>query len=131
MSDFIEPKKPTAGNWERISDMPPRNGMISGWRFLSPLGLRVISAVEIVDGPDGSLRPEYHISISDNGERIPASLVETVLTMFGAKGWNEDNHVHGGKARHFWCPVGKPPEVCPCQENEKPTVEGDYITRDE
>lgn len=79
----------------------------------------------------GNVRPEYHVSISHCGQRIPASLVEPILRMFGATGWDEDNHVVGGKARHFWCPVDKEPEVCPCKENEKPIIEGDYVVRQE
>lgn len=127
---MIEPRKPTSGNWEYLGELPPTEGMISSARYVSPLGLRIISAVEIVPAPDGTPRPEYHISMTDNGERVPASLVDTILAHFGAVGWDEDNHL-SGKARHFWCPVGKAPEVCPCKDDEKPTHEGDYTWREE
>lgn len=122
----LRAKFPIEGNWIEIDpNKPTQDGLLAWHRFLSPMGLRVISAIELVDD-----KPEFHISMTDNGERIPASLVDVILRQFDAVGFNEDNHL-SGKARHFWKPItSDKPDICPCQDNEKPTVEGDYTWRE-
>lgn len=132
----MEPKKPIAGNWDELQgvtmQIKKQTGCVAARAFVSPLGIRVISSIEMVPDNNGTLRPEYHISLSDNGNRIAASIVPTVLKQFGASiEWDEDNHVAHGKVRNFWCPMNEVPDPCPCKENEKPTIEGDYVWRDE
>jgi len=131
----MEAKKPIEGNWEEIaspvSDLKKETGCLDAKAYVSPMGIRVISAIEMVPDNNGTLRPEFHISISDNGERVPASIVPTILKQFGASiEWDEDNHTPFGKVRNFWCPVNGEPDPCPCKENEKPHIEGDYTWRE-
>lgn len=128
----FEPKKPTSGNWELLPDEPDFIKKIQGYRYLSPLGIRVISSVHIVENlRDAGHSPHYHISLSDNGKRIPASIVDIILKQFDATDFEEDNHAPLKIIRSFWKPVERPAEVCPCKDNEKPEVDGDYIWRED
>lgn len=117
----IEPIKPMSGVWEFLG----YNEQFESYRFVSPYGIRVMSAVHMVEG-----KRQYHISITDNGERIPASLVEPVLKHFGAENWEEDNHSPFGKVRNFWKKIDEVDKECPCKQTEKPHIEGDYVWRD-
>ena len=64
-----EPLKPKEGNWDSIP-MPAQEGTM----YRSVLGIQVISSVHLIYG-----KPEYHISISDGGQRCAASLVPIIL----------------------------------------------------
>lgn len=131
----MEAKKPISGNWKEynslVTELKKQHGCIDAVAYVNPLMIVVISSIEMVPDNNGTLRPEYHISMSDNGQRIAASIVPTILKQFGAtEKWDEDNHVPNGKVRNFWCPMNEIPDPCPCKDNEKPTIEGDYVWRD-
>jgi len=67
--------------------------------------IRVISALEIAEYPDGvGSGPQWHISITNAGKRPKPHHVRRALRAFGMVGAEEDNH-HPGNARHFWVPV--------------------------
>jgi hypothetical protein len=136
----MQPKIPIEGNWERVEppgfmvqrrresagqpDMPP------SVMYISPLGIQVISSIHIVENANkDGVGPHYHISISDRGERVAASIVPTILRQFGSSDFEEDNHAPLKKIRSFWKPVERPAEECACKENEAPEVHGDYTWR--
>lgn len=100
-------------------------------RYISKHGHVVISAVEVAaDDHRESLGPEYHISVSKNGQRLDADEIPIIFSLFDMQGSDEDNHVPG-IARNFWKPVADrfAGFVCPCKENEKAIIEGDYVWR--
>ncbi len=93
--------------------------------------LCVISAVEI---PDKKIGFEYHISVTKFGmKRCDSKEAKWVLRQFGLDGFEEDNHVPYGIARHFWRPVAENLVgiECKCKEDEPEIVEdkGDYVWR--
>lgn len=104
--------------------------------------ISVLTAVEPIV-PEGQTepRPEYHISMVrlvrlESGtpvERVDSSDAQSVLGMFGADGFLEDNHVPGGRVRNFWRPVAEPAvgQVCACVDDEPAMREdkGDYVWR--
>jgi len=123
------PKKPVGGTWSLIPDGEALEKKFQGFRYVSPLGIRVMSSVHVVENATGGgVSPHYHISISDNGQRIAASVVPTILAQFDASDFEEDNHSPLGVIRSFWKPVSGPVVSCPC-EDEKPIIEGDYVWR--
>jgi len=129
---IIKPKRPPTHrkDW-RLYDHVVNLGY-PGERYISKYGHAVITAVEVAeDDHRESLGPEYHISVSKNGERIPADEVPLILKLFDMEGSDEDNHVPGGKARNFWKPVANKYSefVCSCKENETAIIEGDYVWR--
>lgn len=134
----IQPKKPTGKGWS-VADW---------WQIPKPLaemgypvvpyehesGLFVLSAVEVANDPGQiELGPEYHISISLNGERCSSRSAKWVLKQFGLSDATEDNHVPHGKVRNYWRPVNDKLSgyECPCVDNEPAIREdkGDYIWR--
>lgn len=126
----FEPKKPIDGNWTRLNDSPAGIKNLEGYRYLSPLGIRVISSVHIVENSDGGGKsPHWHITISDNGQRVPASIVPKILKQFDASDFEEDNHAPQKIIRSFWKRIQGPDSVCPCNENEVPEIHGDYVWR--
>lgn len=127
----IEPKKPISGNFELMNDSQAEREKLEGFRYLSPLGIRVISSVHIVEKTDGSgVAPHFHISISDNGGRVSSSAASYVLKHFGSDDFEEDNHSPNKIIRSFWKPVEGEAKECPCKENEKPEIHGDYVWRE-
>lgn len=116
----FEPLKPLDGNWT-ATPAPKQEGVL----YQSAMGLRVISAVHLIDG-----KPEYHISISDNGARCPASIVPVILRQFGATDFIEDNHSPLKIIRSFWKKITEPQRDCECSD-EKPEVDGDFVWREE
>jgi hypothetical protein len=125
------PKKPIDGNWIRCDDPPKIVEAFEGYRYLSPLGLRVISSVHVVENADGSGHsPHYHISITDNGKRVPASVVPLILKQFGAIDFEEDNHAPRKILRSFWKRIDGKLGECPCKDEVKPETDGDYTWRE-
>lgn len=126
-----QPKRPKDGDWTRVGD-PRWEAKLQGEMYVSPLGIRVVSSVHIVENANKEgVGPHFHISISDNGERVAASIVPTILRQFGAEDFEEDNHAPMKKIRSFWRPIGGEPTECACKANEKPEVHGDYVWRQE
>jgi len=87
-----------------------------------------------VEVPDKKIGFEYHISITKMGmKRCDSNEAKWVLRQFGLDGWEEDNHVPYGVARHFWRPVAENLVglECKCKADEPEIVEdkGDYIWR--
>ena len=117
----IEPIKPKTGEWENLGYIKEYESYL----FVSPYGIRVMSSVHLIEG-----KRQYHISISDNGERIAASLIPQILTHFDAQNWEEDNHSPFGKVRNFWKKIDEEDKECECKAIEKPHSEGDYTWRD-
>lgn len=124
------PKKPISGNWSLQKDDPEFIDRNEGYRYLSPLGIRVISSVHIVENVDGGgVSPHYHISISDNGNRCPQWAAIQVLSQFDASDFEEDNHAPRKIIRSFWKPVMGKAGECPCKDEEPPIIDGDYTWR--
>ncbi len=124
---IIKPLSPIKGDWIEID--ASRMGSPFPTRAFQHNHLCVISAVE---SPEGE--PEYHISITKNeNARCSSQDAKWVLCQFSKDGWEEDNHVPFGKARHFWRPVAENNVgiECPCKEEEPAIVEdkGDYVWR--
>ncbi|HNP65945.1 MAG TPA: hypothetical protein PKH39_18600 [Woeseiaceae bacterium] len=134
MSDevIISPKRPPPHrkDW-RLYD----RGRVLGYpaeKYLSKYGHVVITAVEVAeDDHRESVGPEFHISVTKFGERLPADEIPQILKLFDMEGADEDNHVPGGKARNFWKPVAEKFSgfVCPCKQNEPAVIESDYVWR--
>lgn len=136
----LQVKRPREGNWQRLftpgfrhqlalelkgqPEMPPSE------MFVSPLGIQVITSIHVVENANKvGKSPHFHISISDRGERVPASIVPVILKQFGAEDFEEDNHSPMRKIRSFWRPVDGAPTECACKETEKPEIDGDYTWR--
>jgi len=125
----IKPLYPKGAGWMEISteSMP----IMYPTRAFRHKDLCVISAVEV---PDRKIGFEYHISITKQGiARCDSNAAKWVLKQFGLEGWEEDNHVPYGIARHFWRPVAENlvGMECKCKESEPVIIEdkGDYIWR--
>jgi hypothetical protein len=126
---IIKPLKPKGRGWIEIST----DAMLHQYptRAFQYDGLCVISAVEV---PEKEIGFEYHISITKFGmRRCDSNEAKWVLKQFGLEGWEEDNHVPYGIARHFWRPVVENlvGMDCKCKADEPEIVEdkGDYIWR--
>ena len=127
----FEPMKPLEGNWELQPDPPHIIDQLNGYRYVSPLGMIVISSVHVVENATGGgVSPHYHISISDNGKRAAGWIADAVLKHFGAQDFEEDNHAPQKIIRSFWKPVSGPVVECPCKDEVKPEIDGDYIWRE-
>lgn len=124
------PKKPIEGNWLQQPDSMAEQDKLEGYRYISPLGIRVISSVHVVENSDGEgASPHYHISISDNGERCPQWAALQVLKQFDASDFEEDNHAPQKIIRSFWKPVNGKATECPCKDEVPPEIDGDYTWR--
>ncbi len=126
---IIKPKTPKGGFWQ--FDQPWQVLGYPGERWFSVRGHIVITAVEVAATEEIELGPEYHVSVSFRGGRMPAASIPWFLKEWDMEGADEDNHVPNAIARHFWKPVAEKYHgyVCPCKENEHAIVEGDYIWR--
>lgn len=138
----LQVKRPLEGNWQRLStpgfryqlehERKEQPSMPPSEMYVSPLGIQVISSIHVVENANGiGTSPHFHITISDRGERVPASIVPVILRQFGAADFDEDNHAPGKKLRSFWRPVEGDPTDCSCKEHQKPEVDGDYTWRKE
>jgi hypothetical protein len=97
-------------------------------RWENSLGIIALSSIHVIDGKE-----QYHLSFSDQGERLPAGVMEAILRQWGALAFEEDNHVPNGKVRNFWWIVGRDlPQICPCKNEEEPhEEEGGYVWRED
>lgn len=139
MNSVIQPKRPIVENWRRSKDWvcPPQLAAlgypVEAWEHPSS-GLFCLSAVEVAREPGKpDLGPEYHLSVSKNGQRCSSADSLFALYAFGLEDAKEDNHVPSGRARNFWRPVADNLSgyECPCVEEEPAIREdkGDYVWR--
>lgn len=137
LEPIIKPKPPIGPGWREIKSEAPELSKMgypySIWAH-DENQLGVISAVEVATTPgEPDLGPEYHISISNFGQRCSTADALWVLGQFDLIDAKEDNHVPSGKVRNFWRPVADNLSgyECPCQKTE-PTIKedkGDFIWR--
>ena len=115
--------------WSRLPDprMLPSVTSASCWQRGNVV---VISALENAEAPDGrgDTIPQWHVSVSERGERPSARGLARALGDFGMVGTEEDNH-HPGIARHFWLPIDSARRVdCQCKTDEVVVREADGYT---
>jgi hypothetical protein len=126
MSGELEARTPRTTRWT-FRGVHPVNGAHAHVFEHRHDGTRVLSALELAEAPDGSCEtiPQWHISISQQGHRPDADVVDRALRAFDMVGADEDNH-HPGIARHFWLPVDPARRVeCECKTTEDTVVDRD------
>lgn len=139
MQSVIQPRTPTGPGWIHVKSWQcPRELArlgypVHAWSH-SASGLFVLSAVEVPLEEDGmDLGPQYHISISLDGQRCTSADALFALAAFDLADAKEDNHVPHGRVRNFWRPVADHLSgyECPCIDKEPAIVEdkGDYVWR--
>ena len=136
---IIKPKRPIGKDWRHAVQWKPAPALaamgypVEAWEH--PNGLFVLSAVEVTEVETGSeaLGPEYHISVSKNGQRCSSAEAVWALNQFDLIDATEDNHVPSGRVRNFWRPVADRLSgyQCPCVAEEPAIREdkGDYVWR--
>ncbi len=139
MDSVIHPKRPIVQNWKRVVgwECPPQLAElgypVEAWEHPSS-GLFCLSALEVAHEPGRpALGPEYHLSVSMNGQRCTAADALFALASFGLEDAKEDNHVPSGRVRNFWRPVADNMSgyECPCVADEPAIREdkGDFVWR--
>jgi len=139
VGSIIQPKRPVIQGWRRSAEWvcPPQLAVL-GYpveAYEHPAsGLFALSAVEVASEPGKpDLGPEYHLSVSLNGQRCTSADALFTLHCFGLADAREDNHVPSGRVRNFWRPVADNLSgyECPCVADEPAIVEdkGDYVWR--
>lgn len=139
IESVIKPKRPHGIGWSRYREwkMPPELAALGfpteAWTHTAT-GMFVLSAVEVTSEPGKpSLGPEYHLSISANGQRCSSADAVWVLGQFDLVDALEDNHVPSGRVRNFWRPVADNLSgyECPCVDQEPAIREdkGDFVWR--
>lgn len=139
MNSIIQPKRPIIQGWRRATwwICPPALAElgypVEAWEHAGT-GLFALSAVEVAREPGKpDLGPEYHLSVSLNGQRCSSSDALWTLQSFGLTDAKEDNHVPSGRVRNFWRPVADHLSgfECPCVDDEPAIREdkGDYVWR--
>lgn len=129
MFNVIEPKRPRHNSWKHIDTIQSIDGGdIERWAHTS--GLLVLTSVE---APEPHIGAEYHISVTNRGQRCTSNQAKFALKAFGMEHSDEDNHTL--IARNYWQPVvdSKAEYVCPCKAKE-PAIKlnkGDFIYRHE
>lgn len=136
---IIQPKRPSLPGWSRATwwRCPPELAVlgypVEAWEHRNT-GMFALSAVEVASEPGKpALGPEYHLSVSRDGQRCTAGDALWVLNAFDLADAKEDNHVPGGKVRNFWRPVADNLSgyECPCVDDEPAIREdkGDFVWR--
>lgn len=100
----------------------------SFWRTHDGIG--VLSTLVDATAPDGSgdTIPQWHLSVSADGQRPTADHLRRVIDCFGIDEFELDNH-HPGIAQHIWIPVDTRRRVdCECKSDETIIVEDDGYT---
>lgn len=139
IQSIIQPKRPEAPGWARATwwRCPPQlAGLgypIEAWEHPAS-GLFVLSAVEVPVEEDGAdIGPQYHLSVSLDGQRCTSADAMFALNAFGLADAKEDNHVPSGRVRNFWRPVADHLSgyECACVDHEPAMVEdkGDFVWR--
>ena len=134
---IVKPKRPASADWQRHDEYITPSVLEAGYPvecWTHPDGTGTYSAVEYaVDPGSPDIGPEYHLSISYRGGRIPSEGAQWVLAQFGLEDAKEDNHTPGGWVRHFWRPVADHLSgyECPCVDDEPAIREdrGDFVWR--
>lgn len=135
----LKPKKPVAQGWQHCKSWvcPPQLAAlgypVEAWEHRAN-GLFVLSAVEVAHEPGKpELGPEYHLSVSANGQRCSSADALWVLGQFDLSDAIEDNHVPSGTVRNFWRPVADHLSgyECHCVDEEPAMREdqGDFVWR--
>lgn len=122
-------KWPVGNDWRLVQDQVlTTSGVVDSAAWQSG-PVRVISALEIADYPDGNgSGPQWHVSVSGPRRRPKPHEVRRALRAFGMADAEEDNH-HAGNARHFWIPLDEAHRVdCECKTSERTIVEPDGYT---
>jgi len=139
IESLIKPKTPTGPGWRRAKwwSVPPQLAAlgypIEAWEHAASR-MFVLSAVEVAHEPGKpDLGPEYHVSISNDGQRCTSGDALWVLAQFGLTDAKEGNHVPSGRVRNFWRPVADNLSgyECLCVDDE-PTIredKGDFVWR--
>ena len=134
----VPPKQPNGPGWTKLSNPSAAQLASLGYPFQTWRHIKnevfAISAVEVAHDPGApDLGPEYHLSLSKNGERLSSADALWALAQFDLTDAKEDNHVPGGKVRNFWRPVADRLSgfECPCADAEPVMREdkGDYVWR--
>lgn len=130
---IIQPKKPHGTGWVE-EDASLLQSPYPLKAFSHESGLFCLSAVEVANEPgEPELGPEYHLSISMNGQRCSSAESAFALNAFDLNDAKEDNHVPNDKVRNYWRPVADNLSgyECPCKDEEPAMVEdkGDYVWR--
>jgi hypothetical protein len=135
---IIQPKLPTGPGWRRATwwVCPPQLAElgypVEAWEHVD--GLFALSALEVAHDPgQPDLGPEYHLSVSLNGQRCSAADALWALGQFDLADAKEDNHVPSGRVRNFWRPVADSLSgyECACVDDEPAILEdkGDFVWR--
>lgn len=99
----------------------------SVWKIGKTVILSTLENAELPDG-SGNKGPQWHISISSEGQRATDKECAKALKSFGLLKAEEDNH-HPGRARHFWLPIDPAARVdCECKTSEVQVTEEDGYT---
>lgn len=102
------------------------DGRASGFKWENSMGVIAISSIHLIDG-----KPQYHVSFSHAGWRIPFQWMEALLRQWRAESFEEDNHVPNGQVRNFWKPFDPEAKECRCKDEEPPHEEvGGYVWRE-
>lgn len=138
IESIIKPKRPTGQGWQQVHN--PNVKLLDSLGFPhaswmhEQTGMFAISAVEVADEPGQvKLGPEYHLGLSQGGQRCTTADAVWVLAQFDLLDAKEDNHVPSGKVRNFWRPVADNLSgyECPCVDDEPAIKEdkGDFVWR--
>ena len=121
-----EPRERLPGpGWSPVRGSLPPAISVSAW---TNGRLRVISALEMAEAPDGrgDAIPQWHISVTESGLRPSPRGLRRALRAFGMGGAECDNH-HPGNAQHYWLPLDKARRVdCQCKADEVVVKEPGY-----
>lgn len=138
IESIVKPKRPAGPGWKRVHN--PNDALLDSMGYPHETWVHAgncmfaISAVEVATDPGRPvLGPEYHLSISRQGERCTTADALWVLAQFDLLDAKEDNHVPSGRVRNYWRPVADHLSgyECPCTD-EKPAVredKGDFVWR--
>lgn len=130
---IIQPKQPNGSGWVQ-KDASALNSSYPLQAWAHESGIFCLSAVEVADEiGQPKLGPEYHLSVSKNGQRCTSAESAFALHAFELEDAKEDNHVPSGIVRNFWRPVADHLSgyECKCVDEEPAIKEdkGDYIWR--
>lgn len=116
------PKVPVTGDWTHLGTSNLDGFVVE--RYVNPESVRVLSAVEWVEGHTGLLVPHYHVSVSHQGNVASHDVMDAVRRDFQMQDAEEDNHGKG-IVRHLWREVHGTPADCHCKNEDPPTVDGE------
>jgi hypothetical protein len=126
---YIGAKTPILGDWSE--GRPIHFGMVAARDFMHCTGIRALSAIELVEGEDGKVTREWHVSVSHGGKIPSNEAMDMVRRAFGMEDAFEDNH-NPGVVRNLWLAIDPDDrrKGCTCVENEAAHEQGPRIWRD-